>query len=64
MIGTPNKFEECETKTSLREGVYVRQSGQTVLITKAEYETWKEERNQRKKNVISATPPITPWKSV
>lgn len=47
VIGSQNKFEECEIRTSLHDGVYVRQAGQTLLVTKAEFDTWKEERKQR-----------------
>ena len=47
VIGTPNKFEECEMKTSLYDGVYVRQAGQAVLITRADFDAWKEERKER-----------------
>lgn len=47
VIGEPNKFTECEVKTTVRDGVYVRQAGQVVLIPTAEYEGWQEERKER-----------------
>jgi len=47
VIGEPKKFIECEVKTTVRDGVYVRQAGQAVLIAKAEYESWQEERKER-----------------
>lgn len=47
VIGEPNKFIECDVKTTVRDGVYVRQAGQAVLITKAVFQSWQEERKER-----------------
>lgn len=47
VIGEPNKFVECEMKTTVRDGVYFREAGQAVLIPKAEYDNWQEERKER-----------------
>ena len=47
IIGQPGKFTDCEVKATVVDGVYVRQSGQVVLISKAEYASWKAERQPR-----------------
>ena len=46
VVGEPNKYAECEIKTTVLDGVYVRQSGQAVLVSKSEYARWKAERQQ------------------
>lgn len=47
VIGEPNKYSECDVKTTVRDGVYVRQAGQAVLISRAEFDHWQEERQAR-----------------
>lgn len=47
VIGEPGKSVECDVRTTVHDGVYVRQAGQVVLIAKAEFESWQQERKER-----------------
>ena len=54
-IGKPDKYHECDLKTTVRPGVYILNPGGITEMSQADYKEWKAKQSSRR-NAAASSP--------